>query len=106
MTRTDPRNNAAWRRLTADLKRTTSNCHLCGLWIDPTRCGRTDPLAFTADHLIPLARGGELLDPGNLAPAHRTCNSRRNDRPLTEAVYAECRAAMRQPATAPASRAW
>jgi len=44
-------------------------CHLCG---DSARA--TDP--WTADHLIP----GDPASP--LLPAHRSCNSRRGNRPL------------------------
>lgn len=34
-------------------------------------------MAFTADHVTPLAVGGHITGP--LKPAHRACNSRRND---------------------------
>lgn len=47
-------------------------CHLCG------RLG-----ANSADHVIPRARGGsDALE--NLRPAHRRCNSARQDMPLAE----------------------
>jgi 5-methylcytosine-specific restriction endonuclease McrA len=37
-----------------------------------------DPLEFTIDHIIPLARGGEdVLD--NLRAAHRACNRDKGD---------------------------
>ena len=45
-----------------------SRCAICGL--PPTA---TDPL--TADHIVPLSRGGGIE--GNLRPAHRSCNSGR-----------------------------
>jgi 5-methylcytosine-specific restriction endonuclease McrA len=38
------------------------------------------PLAFTLDHLVPLSKGGDLLDPINARSAHRRCNSRRGNR--------------------------
>lgn len=61
----------AWRgvvRATLQAKGTT--CALCGL-----------PGADSADHIIPVAAGGsdQLL---NLQPAHRRCNSQRQDMPL------------------------
>jgi 5-methylcytosine-specific restriction protein A len=40
------------------------------------RCGR---VATTADHVIPLAKGGSN-DPGNLVPACAPCNSSRGSR--------------------------
>lgn len=47
-------------------------CHLCG-----------ELGADTADHLIPRAAGGDdSID--NLRPAHRSCNSSRQDMPLAE----------------------
>lgn len=38
-----------------------------------------DPWSPTSDHLIPINRGGCLLDPRNRAPAHRFCNTSRGD---------------------------
>lgn len=49
-----------------------TRCHLCG------REG-----ADTQDHLLPRVKGGDnSLD--NLRPAHRSCNSMRQDLPLSE----------------------
>lgn len=51
-------------------------CWICGASIDmnlPVTHGR----AFTLDHLVPLAKGGELE--GEVKPAHRSCNSARGD---------------------------
>lgn len=47
-----------------------SVCAICG---DPPTA--TDPL--TADHVVPLSRGGFG---GPMRAAHRSCNSRRRDR--------------------------
>ena len=38
-------------------------------------CGR--PGADTADHVVPLALGGDPNDQLNMRAAHRSCNSRR-----------------------------
>jgi 5-methylcytosine-specific restriction endonuclease McrA len=51
-------------------------CHLCGK--------RLKKNELTFDHLIPLNRGGPHAQ-WNLAPAHRTCNSRKGDRVVTPA---------------------
>jgi 5-methylcytosine-specific restriction protein A len=40
-------------------------------------CGR--PGADTADHVVPLAQGGDPTSEMNLRAAHRSCNSRRQD---------------------------
>ncbi len=65
-----------YRRAAANLKRTATICHLCGREID-TSLPTLHPMAWTADHLIPIAAGGHVLGP--LAPAHRSCNSRKGD---------------------------
>lgn len=55
-------------------------CHLCGreiLW----NADHLHPLAFQADHITPLSRGGEdVLE--NLAASHRVCNQSRYNKPL------------------------
>lgn len=60
-------------------------CHLCGDTIDYT-APYTDRRAFTADHIDAVANGGSMTGP--LKPAHRACNSRRGDKPLTEYLNA------------------
>ena len=44
------------------------NCWLCG-----------GPGADTADHIIPVSKGG-TADRSNLRPAHQRCNASRGDR--------------------------
>jgi hypothetical protein len=59
-------------------------CHLCRgdkgpiLYDEDYR----HPLSFTADHIDAVAAGGRML--GQLAPAHRSCNSKRQAKPLDE----------------------
>ena len=60
---------ADWRRVSAEVIAAATVCHWCG---GPPVPG--DP--FTADHIVPKARGG-TNDKSNLVPAHRSCNSRR-----------------------------
>ena len=51
-------------------------CYYCKKPFDWT----LDPshgMAFTADHIEPIAVGGHVM--GSLRPAHRSCNSRRGD---------------------------
>lgn len=75
----NPRNGARYRRLVATLKAQGWPCWLCGHDIDPTLDVR-DPWSFTLDHVLPLSRGGDLLDPANARSAHRKCNSARGNR--------------------------
>lgn len=77
----DPRRDLrAYRKAVAQLKARTRKrgdvCWLCRQPFDWT-LPYHDAMAFTADHVEPLARGGAILGP--LRPAHRRCNSKRND---------------------------
>ena len=73
---TDPYLNLSGRRrramLDAVLARDGWLCCICGLPITPG----TESL----QHKTPRSKGGAPLDPANLAPAHRTCNSAAGDR--------------------------
>ena len=57
---------AAWQRLARQAIRSHPWCVDCGATAD-----------LTADHLVPLALGGQRLDPANVAVRCRSCNSRR-----------------------------
>jgi 5-methylcytosine-specific restriction endonuclease McrA len=50
------------------LEQYDSACGICGEDLDP--------LNFTVDHIIPIARGG-LHEMANLQPAHALCNNRK-----------------------------
>jgi 5-methylcytosine-specific restriction endonuclease McrA len=62
------------------MKAAGAPCWLCGHNIDPTLDAK-HAMSFTLDHLIPLSKGGDLLDPANARAAHRRCNSARGNRP-------------------------
>lgn len=54
-------------------------CHICGL---------SEPPATTADHIIPRSKGGpDTVD--NMRPAHKSCNSSRGARDLSEMIRPE-----------------
>jgi 5-methylcytosine-specific restriction endonuclease McrA len=74
------RNGRPYRRLVATVKAMGHPCWICGHNIPEGVDGRRHPLAFTLDHLMPLSRGGDLLDPANARSAHRRCNSSRGNR--------------------------
>jgi 5-methylcytosine-specific restriction endonuclease McrA len=59
-----------YKRRAKAVRQSAVNCHICG---DPARIN--DP--WTADHII----AGDRNSP--LAPAHRSCNERRGNKPLT-----------------------
>lgn len=49
-------------------------CWICGLDIDYNRPAR-DPLAYEADELVPVSKGGSPYDEANIRAAHRCCNA-------------------------------
>lgn len=65
-------------------------CYLCGLPVDESDCNHSDNGAFisgarypSADHVIPLAKGG-ANDMSNAALAHHRCNAIKSDKLLEE----------------------
>ncbi|WP_326808167.1 HNH endonuclease [Streptomyces sp. NBC_01775] len=75
----NPRNGRPYRRLVDAQRRLGLPCWICGHNIGYQLDAR-HPLSFTLDHLVPLSRGGSLLDPANARSAHRRCNSARGNR--------------------------
>jgi len=61
--------DSKYRKRAAQVRATASVCHICG-----GGAKANDP--WQADHLVP----GDPMSP--LAPAHRSCNARRGDKPL------------------------
>lgn len=57
-------------------------CALCRLPInyELTKALPNHRMAGTAHHVQGLAQGGDPLDPSNLVPAHRGCNTRESNR--------------------------
>ncbi|WP_368549395.1 HNH endonuclease signature motif containing protein [Rothia sp. LK2588] len=69
------RGHRSFRRQREILKRRGLPCAWCGKPIDYS-APPNDPLAFTADHVIPIAGGGSLHK-GELQPMHRMCNAKK-----------------------------
>ena len=61
-------------------RKNSAPCWLCGHSIDYDLDWK-HPMSFTADHIEAVANGGSMT--GALAPAHRSCNSRRGKRAPT-----------------------
>jgi hypothetical protein len=73
------RNDWAYRKA-AEAVRSTGGVCICGRPIDPT-LPRDQAASASADHVQPVAEGGELLGP--LRNMHRVCNMRRRTKPVT-----------------------
>lgn len=67
-------NDRRYRARAAALRRKRLPCWICHRPID-YKAPWKHPMSFTADHVTPMAHGGNLY--GELKPAHRGCNSRR-----------------------------
>lgn len=77
----DPRRTTRWRKLRARLyerdRRADAPCWICGQPIDYRAPART-PDAWEPDHFIPVSERPDLaFDPGNILPAHCSCNRSR-----------------------------
>lgn len=76
MASSDGRSSRAWKTLSAQLRRELPPiCSICGdsidLGLDPRH-----RMSWTLDHVLPMHTHPELaMDPANLRPAHRSCNS-------------------------------
>ena len=62
------------RQLRARILRTEHDCGICGEEVDKT-IPNPDPLSPEIDEIIPVALGGNPLDPTNCRLAHRICNA-------------------------------
>lgn len=80
------RSSRRWTALAADVTRNATNCYRCGRAIS-TALPVGHPAKATADHIIPIARGGAPFDPGNVAAMCWLCNTSKQDR---IDVRAEC----------------
>lgn len=79
----DAHRSKAYQNAVAKLRAQRLPCSLCGHEIDYSITGeaaRKHPLAFQADHIVPLKLGGHPTDPTNLAASHRICNLRKGGR--------------------------
>ena len=88
-----PLNQRAGRprtRLVRHVHQRDTHCHLCGFEVDKTLDPQT-PLGRSVDELVPIADGGDPLDPTNCVLAHRCCNSSRGRRHITPAIRQRCR---------------
>ena len=81
MSKPNPRRSNGSRRnkLRARVRAMGLPCHICGGAIDYS-LPAGHPMAYELDEIVPVSRGGDPYDPGNVAPAHRICNQRKGNR--------------------------
>lgn len=84
MGKSNPRtkNGHARRQLREWLKSQGLPCHICGMAIDYS-LPAGDPMSFEVDEIIPVSKGGSPYDKRNVAPAHRICNQKRGNKPIS-----------------------
>lgn len=63
-------------------------CALCGAPIDYS-LPAGHPMSYELDEIVPVSRGGDPLDAGNVQPAHRLCNQRKGNRMPSDARAAK-----------------
>lgn len=88
----NPRRTNGYRR-NAVLRRVRGRgepCWICGHALDPSLPPGL-PESLECDELVPVSKGGSPYDPGNVAGAHRCCNSWRKARGVSyvRAIRAE-----------------
>lgn len=74
--RKNPRNGRPWRRLRELVQQQEPLCWVCEDVID-SALQWPDPYSFSADHVVPLSIGGQLLDRTNVRASHLRCNRQR-----------------------------
>ena len=85
-------NGSARRALRRRVAAMRAPCWICGLPVDYDLPAR-HPRSYELDELVPVSKGGDPLDPANVAPAHRICNQWR--RAKSVAAVERTRAAAR-----------
>lgn len=70
-----------WARLRRQVLDEESTCYLCGDMIDQS-VKWPDSRSPTADHVVPIRRGGASMDRDNLRAAHLGCNQRKGSRSI------------------------
>ena len=94
-------------RACAEVKRTHPwICAICLLPIPRDVDPQRSRPAHTVDEIVPRSLNGSAHDPANLRPAHRLCNSKRGNGPVTTDLIAACRTAVLALTTARTSRNW
>lgn len=75
-------NGAARRKVRAWLRAQGRPCHICGMAIDYS-LPAGHPMSFEVDEIVPVSLGGSPYDRDNVAAAHRICNERRGNKPIS-----------------------
>lgn len=75
-------------------------CALCGQPIDYS-LPAGHPMSYELDEIVPVSRGGDPYDEGNVQPTHRICNQRKGNR-----MGYRPRASQRPPRRLRVSRQW
>lgn len=76
-------NGSARNKLARQVLAEEDHCWICGQPVDKDLRGTIHPLAPEIDEIIPVSAGGDPLDRANVHLAHRICNERRGNKPVT-----------------------
>lgn len=83
-------NGHRWRQAKSRLRAQQRGCWICREFGRPDAIDyalpSSDPESFSADHLVPVSKGGSLYDMENLDAAHRACNEWRRDKSVAEVI--------------------
>lgn len=83
-------NGHRWRQAKARLRAKGHDCWICREFGRPAAIDyglpSDDPASFSADHLVPVAKGGAMYADDNLEAAHRRCNEWRRDMSVAQVI--------------------
>ncbi len=79
MSRSPGRAGGRWRKVRAQVIAESYVCYLCGQGLDKG-IRYPHPYSVSVDHVIPLSRGGDPLDPSGLRAVHKVCNEKKGSR--------------------------
>jgi 5-methylcytosine-specific restriction endonuclease McrA len=79
MPRSPGRAGGRWRKVRAQVLAESSTCYLCGMPVDKG-LKYPQPMSASVDHVIPIAAGGDPLDPSGLRLTHLRCNLKKGSR--------------------------
>jgi len=83
-------NGHRWRQDVDWLRAQGRGCWICREFGRPDAIDYalppSHPMSFSADHLVPVSKGGSLYDRENLDAAHKACNVWRRDRSVAEVI--------------------
>jgi 5-methylcytosine-specific restriction endonuclease McrA len=79
------KNRRAYEQNKKQILKTHEKCAICGNIVDK-KYRYPHPFSATIDHIIPISKGGSIIDINNLQLAHNFCNRKKWDTLINKKV--------------------